>query len=349
MTQLHPLSFPHVFDAIIDSAAPESLPTLRQVCHFFRNRVDKRLASQLSYTRPAAISKRGSLRSSVCPSVWRPCWERSSDVRLIDFTFERSGHLIDSRLWHERKSAPRYPNLKHARFLHAPACMTPDPEEDEDMRMQPLSTVVVPRVAGCDYAKRRGGMDTLFVHKGTKHVTFPTAAKPTDSVWETKLQVSPRQSVDVTILVLDRPEQDAAATETKEDKTTLSMLQATVRQLMEEHYAGHLSSASLVGLENWRTSIPTLTDKEWDALIALRIRETAERSEYADFDVSAFLSAVKVKSTTEWREEVGGEEYELSESAYDPHRAWLIQECGWDPKAVKAEPVSQTRPNAVRP
>lgn len=344
MTQLHPLSFPHVFDAIIDSAAPESLPTLRQVCHFFRHRVDERLARSLSYARPAAVSKRGVLRSSVCSSVWRPCWQHSPDVHLMDFAFERKGHFLDSRLWHESKAAPGHPNLRYARFLHAPACMTPDPEEDEDMRMQPLPTVIVPRVAGCDYNKRRGGMDTVFVHKGTKRVIFPTAAKPTDSVWEAKLQATPRQSVDVTILLLERHEVDAPTAETKEDKTKLPMLETIVRQLMEEYYAGHLASASLVGVEGWRAAIPALSEKEWNALIALRIRETAERSEYADFDIAGFLDALKVASTKEWRETVGEEEYELAAGAYDSHRAWL-EETGWDPKAVKVAPTPETRPN----
>lgn len=348
MAQLHPLSFPHVFDAIIDSAAPESLPTLRQVCHFFRHRVDKRLAGSLSYTRPAAVSKRGVLRSSVCSSVWRPCWQRSPEVHLIDFSFERKGHFLDSRLWHDLKTAPRYPNLKYARFLHAPACMTPDPEEDEDMRMQPLPTVIVPRVAGCDYSKRRGGMDTVFVHKGTKRVIFATAAKLTDSVWEAKLQAAPRQSVDVTVILLEHHEVDAPAAETKEDKTKLPMLEALICQLMEEYYAGHLASASLVGLEGWRAAFPALSEKEWGSLVALRIRETAERSEYADFDASGFLAALKITSTMEWSETVGEEEYELAAGAYDSHLAWLI-EGGWDPKAAKLAATPETHPNAVRP
>lgn len=350
MTQLHPLAFPHVFDAIIDSAAPESLPTLRQVCHFFRHQVDKRLASRLSYIRPASVSKRGTLRSSVCSSVWRPCWQRSPDVRLIDFSFERRSHSLDSRLWHVRKSAPRYPNLKHARFLRAPAAMTPDPEEDEDMRMQPLPTVIVPRVAGCDYAKRRNGMDTVFVHKGTRRVIFPTSATASDSLWEARLQAPPRASMDVTVLLLDRPElHSTTPTEVKEGSPKLPMLEAIIRQLMEEHYAGHLSGASLVGVETWHAFVPSLSDKAWDALVIRRIREIAERSGYADFDVAGFMSVLKVVCTAEWREEVGEEEYELAASAYEPHREWLIEECGWDPKAVKTEPALETRPVGIRP
>lgn len=356
MTELHPLSFPHVFDAIIDSAAPELLPTLRQVCHFFRHRVDKRLASQLSYTRPGAASKRGALRSAVCASVWRPCWARSSDVRTVDFAFERRGHFLDSRLWHTKRIEPRYPNLRYARFVHAPACMTPDPEEDEDMRMQPLPTVIVPRVAGCDYANRRGGMDTVFVHPGTKRVVFPTAAGPFGSAWEARLQASARASVDITVLLLDRPEaqlsapaaqlESAPEAKGEDTATKLPMLEALVHQLMEEHYAGHLGSASLVGLEGWRVSFPALSDKEWDELVARRIREAAERSEYDDFDVTGFLAALNVTSTEEWRAAVGEEEYELAESAYDPHRAWIIDECGWDPKEAKTE---MPAPQPVRP
>lgn len=348
MTKLHPLSFPHIFDAIIDFSPPESLPTLRQVCHFFRERADKRLARQLSYIRPGAASKRGLLRSSLCPSVWRPCWSSSPDVHIIDLNFERRGHFLDSRMWYEKGARPRYPNLRYGRFMHASALMSPDPEIDEDMRMQSFPTVIVPRLAECDYSKRRGGMDQVFVHSGTKRLILPTSCSPTDSIWETRLQASPRSSVNVTIVVLEAPQSqkivaDTAAIdvfEKKEDETQvrLPMLEAFVRQLMEEYYAGHLASASLVGLEAWHAAYPHLSKEGWNSLITQRIRETAGGSEYRDFDTAGFISILSVNSKTQWREDVGEQEWELVESSYSPHLAWMREECRWDLQAAKPQP-----------
>lgn len=341
MTILHPSSFPHVFDAIIDSAPPESLPTLRQVCHFFRHRADKRLARQLTYTRKGCSST--SLHSTICPSVWRPCWQQSRDVRTIDFNFERKGHFLDSRLWHKAKAGPRYPSLKYARFLKASALLSPDPYDDEGMRMQPIPTAIVPRVAGCDYSKRRGGMDQVYVHPGTERVVLPTAAKHTETIWEAKLWATPSASVDVTVLLLNHPSEQNAQPTSPAD-TKLPMLETIVKQLMAEFYAGHAKSFSLVGLDAWRSSFPELSTKAWSKLIQQRIKETIGRSEYRDFDATAFLAATRVLSTAEWRSEVGEDEWELAESSYAPHREFVL-ECGWDPKAVKAfEPVIPTRP-----